>query len=156
MAARRYIYKISLSRVEQYFMRKCSRQVEIISYLQAVIYCYVYHIKTFEIPNHFTLILLCSPNALIQQHDLLCITHTCMMNLYHKILAYNFPYSHCNMLGTIKLVVIFLYVEISCFRMKAHLVFHWFYIININISLTISISQAVDEVRQNNYSYIAV
>ena len=63
--------------------------------------CCICYINTNESPNHFTLIVFCR-----ERRDLLC--------------------SHSNgHLFTCEDNMLFSHVKISCFRQKAHLVFHW-------------------------------
>ena len=72
-----------------------------ISYLQAAMQCSIYYINTNEIPSHFTTTVFSCKRC-----DLLC--------------------SHSNGdIFTCENDMLFSRVKISCFRAKAHLVFHW-------------------------------
>ena len=72
-----------------------------ISYLQAAMQCSIYYINTNEIPSHFTTTVFSCERC-----DLLC--------------------SHSNGdIFTCENDMLFSRVKISCFRAKAHLVFHW-------------------------------
>ena len=105
MAARRYEISLrvlkNISRVSAANEWNIFNTTREISYLQAAMLCSIYYINTNEIPYHFTETVFSS-----ERRNLLC--------------------SHSNGdIFTCESNMLFPRVKISCFRAKAHLVFHW-------------------------------
>ena len=94
-------YEISLRVLKKYFSSKRGKQVKYFQHEKAAMQCSIYYLNTNVIPNHFTeTVFSCERRNLLCSHSSGDI-FTCENNM------------------------LFSRVKLSCFRAKAHLVFHW-------------------------------